>query len=47
MGDFNAKVGKGQVEGMVYGLGERDGRGEHLIQYYEKKARDNKYLVQT
>lgn len=32
MGDFNAKIGRGRVEGLVgsYGLGERNERGDRL-----------------
>ena len=35
MGDFNAKIGKGRVEDIVgeYGLGERNERGDTLVQF--------------
>ncbi|XP_030763694.1 craniofacial development protein 2-like [Sitophilus oryzae] len=38
LGDFNAKVGKGRLGSVVgnYGLGERNDRGEKLIQYCEE-----------
>ena len=37
-GDFNAKVGEGQQDDIVgkYGLGERNERGERLIQFCEE-----------
>lgn len=39
LGDFNAKVGKGAVEHVVgcYGLGQRNERGERLIQYCQDR----------
>lgn len=39
MGDFNAKVGQGKVEGYVgdYGLGERNDRGDRLVQFCQEK----------
>lgn len=35
MGDFNAKIGRGRVEGIVgeHGLGERNKRGDRLVQF--------------
>lgn len=35
MGDFNAKIGRGSVEGIVgeHGLGERNERGDRLVQF--------------
>ncbi|XP_037931408.1 craniofacial development protein 2-like [Teleopsis dalmanni] len=37
-GDFNAKVGKGEVNGVVgqYGLGERNDTGDRLIQFCQE-----------
>ncbi|XP_037942288.1 craniofacial development protein 2-like [Teleopsis dalmanni] len=37
-GDFNAKVGRGEVHGVVgqYGLGERKDRGDRLIQFCQE-----------
>lgn len=37
--DFNAKVGEGDVEHIVeqYDLGQRNDRGERLIQYFQDK----------
>ncbi|XP_039278804.1 craniofacial development protein 2-like [Nilaparvata lugens] len=39
MGDFNAKVGKDKVEAQTggFGLGERNERGERLIQFCQEK----------
>ena len=39
MGDMNAKIGKGKVENHVgeYGLGERNERGERLLEYVMQK----------
>ena len=38
MGDKNAKIGKGKVEDVVgeYGLGERNERGDRLIQFCQE-----------
>lgn len=43
MGDFNAKVGRGRVENIVgsYGLGERNNRGDRLIEY----CQDNELVI--
>ncbi|XP_037932530.1 craniofacial development protein 2-like [Teleopsis dalmanni] len=37
-GDFNAKVGRGEVQGVVgqYGLGERNDKGDRLIQFCQE-----------
>lgn len=39
MGDFNAKVGKGRIENTVggFGLGDRNERGERLIEFCQEK----------
>ncbi|VEN57771.1 unnamed protein product [Callosobruchus maculatus] len=39
MGDFNAKIGKGEVENVVgkYGLGERNTRGDILVQFCQEE----------
>lgn len=38
-GDFKAKIGKGRVEGIVeaYGLGNRNERGNLLVQFSHKE----------
>lgn len=58
MGDWNAKIGTGEeIAGRVgqYGLGNRNGRGERLIEFAQSNAlkiagsyfkkRDNKRLI--
>jgi hypothetical protein len=40
MGDWNAKIGKGEEPGTVgrYGLGNRNEAGERLLEFYEENA---------
>lgn len=40
MGDFNAKIGNGQFEEIVgpYGLGERNERGDRLLQFCQEES---------
>lgn len=39
MGDLNAKIGEGEVQGVVgrYGLGQRNDRGDTLVQFCQEK----------
>ena len=39
MGDLNAKIDKGKCEDLIgeYGLGERNERGERLVEFIQEK----------
>lgn len=43
MGDFNVKVGKGQCQNIVcaFGLGNKNDRGDHIIQF----CQDNNLII--
>lgn len=40
MGELNAKIGKGRFENIIgeYGLGDRNERGDRLLQFYQEKS---------